>query len=114
MEPSFPPGMLKFNHRLAPVASFAPPAGTAAETPPTLAPTSDGTFKKEPAAPRAAFPAQRTPGGFLQSPVSIKQDKPAEPEDPPGAPLHQGSGGLFAGADERAAGTGEATASSRT
>ncbi|KAB1252316.1 Zinc finger protein 281, partial [Camelus dromedarius] len=39
-------------------------------------------------APRG-LPAQRTPGGFLQSPVSIKQDKPAEPEEPPGAPLHQ-------------------------
>ncbi|XP_074207665.1 zinc finger protein 281 [Camelus bactrianus] len=117
MEPSFPPGMLMFNHRLPPVASFARPAGAAAPPPqcvlaaapaaapaaePPPAPAPDVTFKKEPAAPGAAFPAQRTSWGFLQSLVSIKQEKPAEPEEPPGAPPHHAFGGLFAGADERA------------
>ncbi|XP_027831802.1 zinc finger protein 281 [Ovis aries] len=120
MEPSFPPGMVMFNHRLPPVASFARPAGAAAPPPqcvlaaapaaapaaePPPAPAPDVTFKKEPAAPGAAFPAQRTSWGFLQSLVSIKQEKPADPDEPPGAP-HPHYGGLFAGADERASGLG--------
>ena len=73
---------------------LVPAAAPAADPPPAPAP--DVTFKKEPAAPGAAFPAQRTPWGFLQSLVSIKQEKPADPDEPPGAP-HPHYGGLFAG-----------------
>ncbi|XP_070458115.1 zinc finger protein 281 isoform X1 [Equus przewalskii] len=117
MEPSFPPGMVLFNHRLPPVTSFTrpaaaappapcvlPPAAPAAEPPP---PAPDMTFKKEPAA-SAAFPTQRTSWGFLQSLVSIKQEKPAEPDEPQPQPHHHHHyGGLFAaGAEERPPGLG--------
>ncbi|XP_016006054.2 zinc finger protein 281 [Rousettus aegyptiacus] len=120
MEPSFPQGLVMFNHRLPPVASFTRPAGPAAPPPPCVlssatsaapaaepppAPAPDVTFKKEPAAPGAAFAAQRTPWGFLQSLVSIKQEKPAEPDEPP-ASQHHHYAGLFAGAGERSPGLG--------
>lgn len=113
MEPSFPQGLVMFNHRLPPVASFARPAGPAAPpaqcvlaasapaAPAEPPPAPDVTFKKEPAAPAAAFPAHRASWGFLQSLVSIKQEKPADPEEPP--PHY---GGLFAGADGRPPGLG--------
>ncbi|XP_070257479.1 zinc finger protein 281 [Myotis yumanensis] len=116
MEPSFPQGLVMFNHRLPPVASFARPAGPAAPPPqcvlappaapaePPPPPAPDMTFKKEPAAASgAAFPAPRTPWGFLQPLVSIKQEKPAEPDEPP---QHHPFGGLFAGAEERGPGPG--------
>ncbi|XP_027993666.2 zinc finger protein 281 [Eptesicus fuscus] len=116
MEPSFPQGLVMFNHRLPPVASFARPAGPAAPPPqcvlappaapaePPPPPAPDMTFKKEPAASSgAAFPAPRTPWGFLQPLVSIKQEKPAEPDEPP---QHHHYGGLFAGAEDRGPGLG--------
>ncbi|ELW57892.1 Zinc finger protein 281 [Tupaia chinensis] len=61
------------------------------------------TFKKEPAASAAAFPSQRTSWGFLQSLVSIKQEKPADPEEQQSHHHHHHHhyGGLFAGAEER-------------
>ncbi|XP_066235963.1 zinc finger protein 281 [Saccopteryx leptura] len=118
MEPSFPQGLVMFNHRLPPVASFARPAGPAAPPPqcvlappaapaepppPPPPPAPDMTFKKEPAGSSAAFPAPRTPWGFLQPLVSIKQEKPADPDE---QPPHHHYGGLFAGAEDRTAGLG--------
>ncbi|XP_019346752.1 zinc finger protein 281 [Alligator mississippiensis] len=128
MEPTFPPSMVMFNHRLPPVTSFtraaAPPpaqhpppcglspasaastsasASSSSQTPPP--PPQDMTFKKEPA---GAFPAsspassssssQRSPWGFLQSLVSIKQEKPSEQEEEVPHPYGTGVGtapGLF-------------------
>ncbi|CAK6442311.1 unnamed protein product [Pipistrellus nathusii] len=126
MEPSFPQGLVMFNHRLPPVASFARPAAppaacalgppAAPAEPPPPPPPPDVTFKKEPAAsaaasPGAAFPAApRSPWGFLQPLVSIKQEKPADPDEPPPHHHHHHHhhhppfGGLFAGAEERGPG----------
>ncbi|XP_037016903.2 zinc finger protein 281 isoform X2 [Artibeus jamaicensis] len=113
MEPSFPQSLVMFNHRLPPVASFARPAGPAAPPPqcvlappaapaePPPPPAPDMTFKKEPAASGAAFPAPRASWGFLQPLVSIKQEKPADPDE-----QHHHYGGLFAGAEDRAPGLG--------
>lgn len=123
MEPTFPQGLVMFNHRLPPVTSFTRPAGPAAPPPqcvlaastsaapaaePPPAPAPDVTFKKEPAASGAAFPAPRTSWGFLQSLVSIKQEKPADPEEPPSHHHHHHHhyGGLFAGAEDRCGGLG--------
>ncbi|XP_064520554.1 zinc finger protein 281 [Pseudopipra pipra] len=130
MEPTFPPGMVMFNHRLPPVTSFAraaappppaqhppqcvlPPAAAAASStagePPAPPPPQDVTFKKEPA---GAFPSapssQRSPWGFLQSLVSIKQEKPSEQEEEEQQPQHHHHyGGLFGGAaEERPPGLG--------
>lgn len=115
MEPSFPQGLVMFNHRLPPVASFARPAGPAAPPPqcvlappaapaePPPPPAPDMTFKKEPAGSGAAFPAPRASWGFLQPLVSIKQEKPADADEPH---AHHPYGGLFAGAEERAPGLG--------
>ncbi|XP_025899682.1 zinc finger protein 281 [Nothoprocta perdicaria] len=115
MEPSFPPGMVMFNHRLPPVASFTRAA--AAQHPPPCAlppaaaePPHDGAFKKEPpgAFPAAAAsPPQRGPWGFLQSLASIKQEKPSEQEEE--EPPHHHYGGLFGAAagEERPAALGE-------
>ncbi|XP_006135458.3 zinc finger protein 281 [Pelodiscus sinensis] len=118
MEPTFPPSMVMFNHRLPPVTSFTraaapppaaqhpsqcvlppPPSSAAAASSSSAAaepaPPQDVTFKKEPA---GAFPSssssQRSPWGFLQSLVSIKQEKPSEEEQ------QQHYGGLFGGAGE--------------
>ncbi|KAL4673458.1 hypothetical protein H8959_017392 [Pygathrix nigripes] len=123
MEPTFPQGMVMFNHRLPPVTSFTRPAGSAAPPPqcvlssstsaapaaePPPPPAPDMTFKKEPAASAAAFPSQRTSWGFLQSLVSIKQEKPADPEEQQSHHHHHHHhyGGLFAGAEERSPGLG--------
>lgn len=122
MEPTFPQGLVMFNHRLPPVTSFTRPAGPAAPPPqcvlasstsaapaaePPPAPAPDMTFKKEPAASGAAFPAQRTSWGFLQSLVSIKQEKPADPDEQPSHHHHHHHyGGLFAGAEDRCPGLG--------
>ncbi|XP_058524959.1 zinc finger protein 281 isoform X2 [Ochotona princeps] len=125
MEPTFPQGMVMFNHRLPPVTSFTRPAGSAAPPPPCVLssstsaapaaeppppPAPDMTFKKEPAASAAAFPPQRTSWGFLQSLVSIKQEKPADPDEPQPQSHHHHHhhhyGGLFAGAEERSPGLG--------
>ncbi|KAM9129196.1 zinc finger protein 281 [Pangshura tecta] len=117
MEPTFPPSMVMFNHRLPPVTSFtraaAPPpaaqhpsqcvlppppsaaasSSAAAETP-APPPPQDVTFKKEPAGAFPSSSSQRSPWGFLQSLVSIKQEKPSEEEQ------QQHYGGLFGGAGE--------------
>ncbi|XP_015272517.1 PREDICTED: zinc finger protein 281 isoform X1 [Gekko japonicus] len=102
MEPTFPPSMVMFNHRLPPVTSFTRPAAppqhcglsstvttaTAAD-PPAPPPHPQGmTFKKEPAAggfplsaPSSASSSQRSPWGFFQSLVNIKQEKPSDQEE---------------------------------
>nr|XP_032629384.1 zinc finger protein 281 isoform X1 [Chelonoidis abingdonii] len=117
MEPTFPPSMVMFNHRLPPVTSFtraaAPPpaaqhpsqcvlspppsaaaSSSAAAEAPAPPPPQDVTFKKEPAGAFPSSSSQRSPWGFLQSLVSIKQEKPSEEEQ------QQHYGGLFGGAGE--------------
>ncbi|CAM4592203.1 unnamed protein product [Lepidochelys olivacea] len=120
MEPTFPPSMVMFNHRLPPVTSFtraaAPPpaaqhpsqcvlppppsaagasaSSSAAAEPPAPPPPQDVTFKKEPAGAFPSSSSQRSHWGFLQSLVSIKQEKPSEEEQ------QQHYGGLFGGAGE--------------
>ncbi|EMP40085.1 hypothetical protein UY3_02661, partial [Chelonia mydas] len=57
-------------------------------------PPQDVTFKKEPAGAFPSSSSQRSPWGFLQSLVSIKQEKPSEEEQ------QQHYGGLFGGVGE--------------
>ncbi|XP_066480874.1 zinc finger protein 281 [Tiliqua scincoides] len=117
MEPGFPPSMVMFNHRLPPVTSFtrpaAPPqhcglssaaassaaaAASTASEPPAPPHPQGVTFKKEPAGGFPLAASQRSPWGFFQSLVNIKQEKPSEQEEE--EQHHHHYGGLFGIAGE--------------